>query len=52
MSYGSGDKPRLAVVKHNTTTGQARILACDNRCDSDEQWHDFAVAAAVPVSER
>lgn len=42
-SYSSGDKPRLAVVKHNTVTGQTLILTCDNRCDSDEVWRDFNV---------
>jgi formaldehyde-activating enzyme involved in methanogenesis len=42
-SYSSGDKPRLAVVKHNTVTGQTLILTCDNRCDADEVWRDFEV---------
>lgn len=44
VSYSSGDKPRLAVVKHNTITGQTRILTCDNRCDADEVWRDFEIA--------
>ena len=43
-SYSSGDKPRLAVVKHNALTGQTLILTCDNRCDADEVWRDFEVA--------
>ena len=40
-SYSSGDKPRLAVVKHNRITGDTRILTCDNRCDADEVWRHF-----------
>ena len=44
VSYSSGDKPRLAVVKHNAISGETRILTCDNRCDADEVWRDFAVA--------
>ena len=44
VSYSSGDKPRLAVVKHNEVTGQTLILTCDNRCDADEVWRDFAAA--------
>ena len=46
VSYSSGDKPRLAVVKHNSITGQTLILTCDNRCDADEVWRDFEVAGA------
>ena len=45
-SYSSGDKPRLAVVKHNSITGQTLIVTCDNRCNPDEQWRDFRVASA------
>ena len=44
VSYSSGDKPRLAVVKHNTVSGQTLILTCDNRCDADEVWRDFDLA--------
>ena len=44
VSYSSGDKPRLAVVKHNDITGQTLILTCDNRCDADEVWRDFDAA--------
>ena len=44
VSYSSGDKPRLAVVKHNAVSGETLILTCDNRCDANEVWRDFAVA--------
>ena len=46
VSYSSGDKPRLAVVKHNGITGQTLILTCDNRCDADEVWRDFDSVAS------
>ena len=44
MSYSSGDKPRLAVVKHNAVSGQTLILTCDNRCNPEETWRDFGVS--------
>jgi hypothetical protein len=45
-SYSSGDKPRLAVVKHNRVTGRTLIVTCDNRCNPDERWSEFSVAGS------